>query len=813
MLKIFAFFILSFFSFTSFSQNNFKKVQAKRLTGTIKIDGFIDDNAWKDASLVTGLVQQRPNPGQSENFDNRTEIYITYDNTSVYIGGFCHELTSDSISKELNGRDSRGINDIAGVFLDTYNDKINAVGFFVTPYGEQHDRKYSPNLEDLSWNAVWESASKIHDNGWTFEMRIPYSALRFVSQDNQTWGLNFIRRRVKQDQIFFWNEVNPNVNGLINQEGEWNGIQKIEAPVRLSFSPYLSGYINHFKKDTKEWRNSFNGGMDVKYGISDAFTLDMTLIPDFGQVQSDNKVLNLSPFEVKYNENRAFFTEGTELFNKGNLFYSRRVGGRPLHFYDVNGSLSNNDSITKNPIETKLINATKVSGRTKKGLGIGFFNAITRPIYAEVKDKISNDTRQVETNPLTNYNIIVLDQNLKNNSSVSFVNTNVLRNGSDYDANVSAVLFNLNTKNNIFNWNGKFAVSHLSFPSNPVNGYSHTVGFGKTGGRWNFQLTEELADDKYAQNDLGYFTNNNFINHSFWMGYRWVKPTGWYNNIYLNYNANYSSLFKNIPGQKIDSKYQSFSTNINANGQLKNLWQVGMYIGYGLRGNDFYEPRAQGYSFRTSRRLQFEGWFNTNTAKKYSAGLDYFIGLRSLFNSPNQSINFSQNYRFNHKFSIGNKIYFNPVRNDAGYYGQATSILFSRRDINTIENVFSAKYNFSNKSGITFRARHYWSEVEHKQLYNLNEDGSLTANPASSNLQHQNFNLFNIDAVYTWQFAPGSFVNIVWKDESFMGDNNIGHSYFKNFDNTISSPQNNNLSVKIIYYLDYLELKKWRHKS
>src|SRR5258705_3008790 len=157
--------------------------------------------------------------------------------------------------------------------------------------------------------------------------------------------------------------------------------------------------------------------MDVKYGISQAITLDMTLIPDFGQVQSDNQVLNLTPFEVKYNDKRPFFTEGTELFGKGNLFYSRRVGGRPLHFYDLGNYMNNDEHIVKNPVETKLINATKVSGRLQNGLGVGFFNAISSPQHAVVEDNAGNQ-REIQTNPLTNYNIIVLNQSLKNNSSV-----------------------------------------------------------------------------------------------------------------------------------------------------------------------------------------------------------------------------------------------------------------------------------------------------------------------------------------------------------------------------------------------------------
>lgn len=821
------------FSTCIFSQTVPKTLPAKRTTATLKIDGHLKEATWKEAIPATQFVEWRPNFGAIEDSTTRTEIYLLYDNTSIYIGGYCHERARDSVSTELVGRDQIGVNDYVGIVFDTYNDKINAFGFYVTPLGEQFDAKYSNTSgEDGSWNAVWDSEAQLVTDGWTFEMRIPYSAIRFVSKPDQAWGLNITRNRKKAGRQFMWNPVDPKVNGFVNQEGLWIGIEKIEAPIRLSFSPYFSTYVNHYPYKTtglKDWSASVNGGMDVKYGISDAFTLDMTLIPDFGQVQSDNKVLNLTPFEVKYNENRPFFTEGTELFNKGNLFYSRRVGGEPLHVGDV--QLNPNEEVVENPLESKLINATKISGRTKKGFGLGVFNAVTKPMYATVEDKATHEKRRVETGPLTNYNIVVFDQTLKNNSAVSFINTNVTRNGAGYDANVSAALFDFNNKKNTYNWNGKFAISQLMQKGKNTNGYSHSLNFNKTGGSWNFQLNQELADEKYDINDMGILYNNNFIDHYFWSGYRWLKPK-WYNRLQVNYNAYYSILYKDIPGQKVNSRFQSFTTNVNANAQLKNLWWVGMYIGYGAQGNDFYEPRVTGYSFRKPSRIQFNPWFETNYTKKYYLNIDYFVGIRSLFNSPNHELRLSQRYRFSDKFSISQQLYYNSSRNDAGFYSRyyqkdasgnnvldtngnpiLEDILFSRRDRKTVENIISFKYSFNNKSGLTLRARHYWGKVRVKQLYDLQEEGTLVSTShTSETIRHQNFNIFNIDAVYTLQFAPGSFINIVWKDQSVTDGYPVDYRYFRNLGKTVVAPQNNNLSLKIIYFLDYLDFKKWRQK-
>lgn len=783
-----------------------RQLPAKKISGTIKVDGVLDEVLWQDITPATQFIEWRPNAGKVEDSTNRTLIYLAYDNTSVYVGGFCHERVKDSVSRELIGRDKVGINDFVGVILDTYNDKINGVGFFVTPYGEQFDAKYSNSGdEDGSWNAVWDSEAKIHDNGWSFEMRIPYSALRFANRDNQTWGMNITRKRTKSGKQYMWNAIDPQKNGFINQEGEWTGIEKIQAPLRLSLSPYLSGYVNHYEPDTKNWRTSITGGMDVKYGISESFTLDMTLIPDFGQVPTDPQVLNLSPFEVKYEENRAFFTEGTELFNKGNLFYSRRIGQRPLNYWSIEGRRSTGENVLENPSKTKLVNATKISGRTKKGFGLGVFNAITKPMYAKIENA-DKEIEKIQTSPLTNYNILVFDQSLKNNSSVSFINTNTLRSGHEYDANVSAALFNINNKKNTYNWNGKFSVSKL-FGEQLTNtlGYSHNLGFGKTGGRFNFNLSQEVTNAEYNISDMGYFTTTNYVDHYLWVGYKWTKPGPWFNQLRINYNLGHSQRFKG-------GEYQSLYTNINSNAQLKNLWWVGGFLGYNPEGNDFYEARNGSY-FRTSSRWNMEAWFESNGAKKYSFGASFFGALHKFEKGRNYYFNFFHKYRFNDKFSLGHQVNYQPFKNNVGYDDHdGSNSVFSLRDRRTATHSLNGKYNFNNKSGITLSIRHYWSEVDKHHFYKLNNDGSLTSYSPLYDPAHQNYNQFSLFAEYTLQFAPGSFVNVVWKNENEYGNDIIDHQYFKNLDRTMEVPHVNNLSVRILYYLDYLDFKKWRNK-
>ncbi len=821
-MRIVSFILFVLFSPVLFAQPAARELSAKRTQLRVKIDGLINDSAWKDAALMTDLIEFRPTIGAREEHPNRTLTYLMYDDEGIYFGGYCYERTKDSIAFELKGRDGFGTNDYVGIIFDTYLDHLNGFEYFVTPLNEQWDAKMSPASadsdnggEDFSWSAVWESGAVIHQDGWSFEMFIPYSAIRFSKKEVQTWGLNITRRRRKSEQQYTWNPIDPNKSGFLTQEGLWTGITNIKPPLRLQFSPYFSVYANHFptnQPDQKNLTGQINGGMDVKYGINQAFTLDVTLIPDFGQVQSDNQVLNLSPFEVRFNENRSFFMEGTELFSKGNMFYSRRIGGTPLHLYDAYNQTGPDERVVKNPSESKLINASKISGRNRHGLGIGFLNAITKPQYAYIEDINTKAERRYETDPLTNYNILVLDQTLKNNSSVTLVNSSVLRSGHDYDANVTAGLFDFNDKKNMWNFGGKVATSNLFnyLPDGKTStGFSTRAYFGKISGRFNFNISQELTDTKYSHNDLGYFTNNNFIDHQFYAGYRWVQPRHWYNRINLNFNAFVSRLFSVI--DPIDKKLQRANMNVNANAQTKKLSYLGVFVGFSANENDFYEPRRQGWYFRRGSSIPFAAWYESNAAKRYSFFVENFTRVyTNFYDQVSMEWSFGQNFRVSSKFSISHRFGYYPVNNGIGFaWGDANESIFGKREVNTVENVLSFKYQFNNKMGINFRARHYMSTVDYSEYFSLEQSsGKLTPNYTFNQLVDQNVNFFNIDMVYTWQFAPGSFLNIVWKEAAYTYLDQIEKNYFRNFSNTMGSDANNNLSLKVIYFLDYLKLKK-----
>ncbi len=806
MRLIFTCLILTVFTLTLSAQtaNQKRKLSAQRTVILPKIDGILDDEVWNGAPIATDFIEFRPVPGRLESKEGRTEVKFLYDDYAIYISARMYDKP-DSVVHELVSRDQIGNADFVGIIFDTFLDGVNGYGFYVTAAGVQFDAKYSNSgNEDGNWNAVWESAVKLDELGWTAEMKIPYSALRFSSKDIQNWGLNITRKRTGTNRQTFWNQIDPKISGLINQSGVLTDIKSIKAPLRLSFSPYLSTLLNHYPYETQGVKNTtatINGGMDVKYGINQSFTLDMTLIPDFGQVQSDNRVLNLSPFEVRFNENRQFFTEGTELFNKGDLFYSKRIGSIPTYFnYD---ELTGNDKIVKDPREAKVLNATKISGRTAKGLGIGVFNAITNKMYAEVED-LQGNRRQIETQPLTNYNIFVLDQSLKNNSSISVINTNVLRASGAYDANVTAALFNFSDKKNTYFVEGAGKMSYVTAENLKSNrsGYSYELELGKKSGDFTWGYEQELSDTRFDPSDMSFYTNNNFYDHNFNASYNIYKPGRWYNEIGFWTEFEYSRRYK-------PNDYQHFGLFPGVSVQFKNFWSVELN-GYWLaKSNDFYESRnGQVYKEPESHRVAI--YVNPNRAKAYNFGGNIVRTKKDLFGGVGYNFYLFQNLRLSDKFALGLDMNYAPSYNYTNWVGfNGNQSVFSRYDRNTVENSFDAKYSFNNKMGINLGVRHYWSDRRNKEFYALSESGALQnySGPALQNVD-RNYNVFNIDLVYTWNFKPGSELSVTYKNAAETSERIYTKRYQKNLDQILSGPQNNSLSIKMLYYIDYLDLKK-----
>ncbi len=270
--------------------------------------------------------------------------------------------------------------------------------------------------------------------------------------------------------------------------------------------------------------------------------------------------------------------------------------------------------------------------------------------------------------------------------------------------------------------------------------------------------------------------------------------------------------------------YQSAGGNVNINGQTKKLWWVGSNVNWRFNGNDYYEARAYGRVWRNKGRLNAGFWWESNSAKKLSWGGEFFTGKGGYFGRTFVNPFLSGKIRFSSKFSLDHSISINIANNDAGWAAILSdaagrgalydTIIFSRRQLRTTENRLSAKYSFTNKMWVTLRARHYFSKVKPVEFYELGTDGYLkTPTTAFTKNVNQNYNYFTVDMVYTWQFAQGSFIYFVWKDISESFTRNFESNYFKNFSNSLENPQSNSLSVRVIYFLDYLTAKKQLAKN
>lgn len=777
-----------------------KKVQAIKINQSIKIDGILDENVWKNAPLAQNFVEIQPVNGQAEDPKFRTEVKILYDDTGIYFGAKMYDPEPDNIAKELVERDNVGNDDFFDVILNGYNDKQQSLEFIVLPNGVQFDAKMTNDYgEDSNWSAVWYSAAKIDNDGWTVEMKIPYSELRFPKKDIQEWGINLLRNIQRKKTKLTWNFIDNKKGSFLLYDGILSGIENIKPPVRLSFLPYFSTYLNNYDGKTS---TSINGGMDVKYGINDAFTLDTTLIPDFGQTSFDDNILNLSPFEQQFSEKRSFFTEGTELFSKGNLFYSRRVGDYPSR--DPN--LVADESIVGNIQKVKLLNATKISGRTNKGLGIGFFNAITKKTDIEIKNDITGNSRTETIEPISNYNVLVFDQRFNENSSVSFINTNVTRAGDFRDANATALLFDITDKKNKYNVFGGFRGSYVKDGTADF-GTNINAGIKKIFGKSNYQIGFEAISKNYNIDDLGYTGETNKIHFNGNYTYQLLQPSKNFNAINLNVNLNYA--------RRLDRDlFKNFRVNSNISLQDKKFQNFGTGLEFTPNGqNDLYEPRVFGKYLYIPGYLNSWVWFNSDTRKKftYDINIDYYAYDQTGRNQLNNELELG--YRISDHFSIGYEANYNISNQEQGFAGKDNAnIYIGNRNRSTVINGLNSKYTINNKMAFTFNLRHYYTEVNYTGFGTLQDNGSVS--PINSySINNQTYNAWNVDLRYSWWFAPGSQLTLLYQNaaENFLNYSKI--NFKNNFNNLFDDPMNNTLSLKVTYYIDYNQAKNWFKKK
>ena len=546
--------------------------------------------------------------------------------------------------------------------------------------------------------------------------------------------------------------------------------------------------------------------MDLKYGITDNFTLDATLIPDFSQAGFDNIVLNLGPFEQTFSEQRQFFTEGVELFSKGNLFFSRRIGNAPT------GQLELSENERANiPNQVKVLNAVKVSGRTTKGLGVGVFNAVTEKTETKITNEITEESRSEIVEPFANYNVLVVDQQFNGNSSIALINTNVMREGNFRDGNATALEGNIQNKRNTYRIFARGRMSNVNYQGddNTTTGFDTFFQIRKTHGNFRYSFDHSYSDTKFDITDLGLNFRNNFNNFGIDLSYQIFEPQGNKNNYRANLSVNYENLA--IP-------YTFTSLNFGGGyfAQLKSLHSYGFNVN--LRPGkqfDFFESR-DGRPFIFENFGNIRGFFSSNYNNPFAFDINLEVGAiaeknRDLFS---YEIELSPRFRFNDHTLL---VYRFSLDSNNGQRGYATyednQPIFGERNRRRITNRITGNYTFNPYHTLGLSFRHYWDVVDYDtELFTLLDNGRLTNESGYTvdnvaNDPNINFSTWNIDLSYSWQFAPGSFLTALYRNQLFNSDSTSEASFSDSLDALFDQPTQNTFSLRLQYFIDFNGIK------
>lgn len=785
-------------SLTPDSKNK-KILNAQRITESPKIDGDLNDVVWQNITPSGDFKMFKPGNEGVIPDEYQSEVKLAYNDKAVYIAVYMYDPNPEKILQQFSQRDDVFAQaDRLAVAINTYNDGINETRFYVTSAGAIGDSRVSPNNQDFGFNVVFSCQISYDDKGWYAEFEIPYNALRFPEKEIQDWSINFYRELKNKNETHTWSLINNSIGNETQYNGNVVGVRDIDPPVRLTLFPFAQGVVTNFGDETE---SNLTAGLDIKYGLSDSFTLDATLIPDFGQAAFDEVILNLGPFEQTFGENRQFFSEGTELFNKGRIFFSRRIGNEPTGSFE----LADQEKELENPNRVKLLNAIKVSGRTENNLGIGVLNTITGETKAVIQDTVTGTIREVVVEPIANYNVAVLDQQFNDNSSISLINTNVTRDGSFRDANVSALAFDVADKGNRFRTSGRAVVSNVNESDGFKTGFRSEFDLFRIKGNFRYRVGHDFANKTFDINDLGVNFTNNFNNFTAGVSYEIFEPTAMFNRYRFSFTTRHRRLYEPNIQTRNDYNFDTFFFTIER-------FAFGVNGSYSSENKDFFEPRVAGKFVLFPSNLGGRAFVSSDFRKKFA--YDIGVGARRAFEDPRRSyfVDISPRYRFSNKFamilstelSINNDIF--------GYIDNVDEDVFlGQRNVNSIENTITASYNFDPFKAIDLRFRNFWSTADYSDdiFFILNDDGTkdLFDYDISENDPNTNFNIWNLDLSFRWRFAPGSEASLLYRNQIFNVTELAQLGYSESLQNLFNQDQQHTVSLRVTYFIDYNNVK------
>ena len=648
-----------------------------------EIDGILNDASWNIVAWEGDFVERRPDENTQP--DHQTKFKIVYDQKFLYVAIRAYDSDPDKIEMRLSRRDGfQG--DWVGIFIDSYHDKRSAFGFVTTAAGVKADffSSENGNNEDESWNPIWYTKTNIDAEGWTAEMKIPFSQLKFGNAKEQVWGIQVDRQYFRGAERYAWQRIKQDTPGFVSEFGLLDGLVNLVPQKQLEIQPYTVAKLETFEAEAgNPFRdgtdNQITGGLDAKIGITNDLTLDLTVNPDFGQVEADPSAIALDGFQIFFREQRPFFVENKNIFDYrvsqseagntfgfDNIFYSRRIGRSPQGFPDTE-----DDEFVDQPENTAILGAAKFSGKTKDGWSIGVLESVTAKKYATIDNNGAQRKEVVE--PLTNYFVgrVQKDFNDRNTfiggiftatnrdqltPELNFLHHSAFTGGIDVkhqwherDWYVGGnLIFSrvngstasiLNTQESIAHLFQREGADHVSVDQNrtSLTGSGGNLQLGKVGnGNWKFETGATWRSPELELNDIGFQRQADDIRHYTWIGYQTLKPTKTFRRVGINYNhwsvwdfgGNHNSLrFNTNSWQNWDNNW---FTNIGFNYAPK------QYSNFALRGG----PRL-----RQAAEIGFFNRYNTDRRKKVRFNVSH-RGEKGTDNSYNSyNIDFGVTYQ------------------------------------------------------------------------------------------------------------------------------------------------------------------------
>jgi hypothetical protein len=695
-----------------------KRTYQSAFTRTIPvIDGLMNDDCWNLVEWTTDFTQTQPVENKPPS--QQTAFKILYDNDNLYIFIRAFDTEPDKISQIISRRDNY-TGDRVLVDIDSHFDKQTSFLFCASASGAKSDAAMTNdgNNEDDNWDPIWFVKTSVDDKGWCAEMKIPLSQLRFGKKEEQIWGIQVIRYIFRLQERSIWQYVPKGSPGVIHLYGELHGIKDIKPKQQIEIMPYTVGRIERFEKiEGNPFKTGkatmLSAGLDGKIGLTNDFTMDFSINPDFGQVEADPSEVNLTAFETYFSEKRPLFVGGRSIFEfspsqtnviqnmqSDNLFYSRRIGRYP-HYYPSVGS----NEYVKMPEATTILGAIKISGKTKKGLSIGILESLTSKENALID---SAGVRREETvEPLTNYFVGRVKQDFNkgetvlgaivtavnrdiNTPTLDFLHTAAYTAGIDFQHNWKERTWYVAGNAEFSNVKGKPAAlintqrSSARYYQRPdanyhsvdssltsLGGYGGTIKLGKfSKARIQFETSMTVRSPGLEFNDIGYMRYSDVIHHGTWVAYYIRNPFGIFNNFYLNTNY---WMYWDFSG-KLLSAY----TNLNFNSQFKNKWQING--SFTRQGENISTSLLRGGS---SIIIPGNQSFNLNLSSNQSKKISFYSGFYFSFGDVKSS-------RYHEYWAGVNLRPLDPIsiEIEPDYFIQSSELQYISRDETTVNPVY-----------------------------------------------------------------------------------------------------------------------------